>query len=76
MQTDFIRRIKGSALQMQDLVLNLLEMARIEMESGLKKGRVDLKNLLQEIGYEFQNQAQLKIIPSLLNYQMNLFCNG
>jgi signal transduction histidine kinase len=60
MQTDFIRRIKNSALQMQDLVLNLLEMARIEMETDLKKGKVDLKTLLQEIGSEFQNQAQLK----------------
>ena len=60
MQTDFIRRIKSSALQMQDLVLNLLEMARIEMETDLKKGRVDLKTLLSEIGDEFQNQAQLK----------------
>jgi signal transduction histidine kinase/DNA-binding response OmpR family regulator len=60
MQTDFIRRIKSSALQMQDLVLNLLEMARIEMETDLKKGKVDLKILLVEIGDEFQNQAQLK----------------
>jgi two-component system phosphate regulon sensor histidine kinase PhoR len=60
MQTDFVRRIKNSALQMQDLVLNLLEMARIEMETDLKKDTVDLKSLLVEISDEFRNQAQLK----------------
>lgn len=60
MQTDFVRRIKNSAHQMQDLVLNLLEMARIEMETDLKKDTVDLNALLKEIGAEFHNQAQLK----------------
>lgn len=60
MQSDFVRRIKNSALQMQDLVLNLLEMARIEMETDLKKDIVDLTSLLTEVGYEFHNQALLK----------------
>jgi signal transduction histidine kinase/DNA-binding response OmpR family regulator len=60
MQTDFVRRIRGSAMQMQDLVLNLLDMARIEMETDLKKGEVDLAVLLQEVCDEFTAQAQAK----------------
>ena len=60
MQTDFIRRIKNSALQMQDLVLNLLEMARIDMETDLKKDSVDFTSLVKDIGDEFHNQAQLR----------------
>ena len=54
MQTDFLRRIRNSANQMQDLVLNLLEIARIEMETDLKKERVNLNKLLQEVFDEYQ----------------------
>lgn len=60
MQTDFVRRIRSSAMQMQDLVLTLLEMARIEMETDLKKGKVDLTLLLKEVFDEFVTQAQAK----------------
>lgn len=60
MQADFLRRIRNSAQQMQDLVLNLLEIARLEMETDLKKERVNLSALLKEIFEEFEAQGQAK----------------
>jgi signal transduction histidine kinase/DNA-binding response OmpR family regulator len=54
LQKDFISRIRNAANQMQDLVLNLLEIARIEMETDFKKEPVDLNGLLHEIFEEFQ----------------------
>jgi signal transduction histidine kinase/DNA-binding response OmpR family regulator len=60
MQADFLRRIRNSAHQMQDLVLNLLEIARLEMESSLKKERVNLNKILQEVFDEYQAQRQAK----------------
>ncbi len=69
MQQDFLRRIRNSAHMMQDLVLNLLEMARIEMESDLKKEHVEINVLLREIAGEFQAQVdkkQLRLVTNLL----------
>lgn len=60
MQADFLRRIRNSANQMQDLVLNLLEIARIEMETDLKKERVNLNKLLQEVFDEYQTLGKSK----------------
>ena len=60
MQSDFLRRIRNSANQMQDLVLNLLEIARIEMETDLKKERVNLNKLLQEIYEEYLTLGKSK----------------
>ena len=59
-QADFLRRIKNSANQMQDLVLNLLEIARIEMETDLKKERVDINDLVDEVYNEFTSIGRSK----------------
>jgi len=59
-QTDFLRRIRNSAHQMQDLVLNLLEIARLEMETDLKKERINLNKLLGEVFEEYKAQGQAK----------------
>jgi signal transduction histidine kinase len=60
MQTEFLRRIRNAANQMQDLVLNLLEIARLEMENDLKKERVNLKGLLKEVFEEYEDQGKAK----------------
>lgn len=60
MQGDFIRRIRNSATQMQDLVLNLLEMARLDMGIQLEQEPVDMFSLLKEVYDEFLPQAQAK----------------
>ena len=60
MQVDFLKRIRNAAHQMQDLVLNLLEIARLEMKTDLKKERVNLHSLLEEVFEEFKAQGQSK----------------
>ncbi len=60
MQSEFLKRIRTSARNMQDLVLNLLEMARIEMESHVKREMLDLTPILKEVYEEFRVQAQNK----------------
>jgi len=59
-QTDFLQRIRKSATQMQDLVINLLEMARMEMDANQVMELIDLHQLLQEICNEFLAQAEVK----------------
>jgi signal transduction histidine kinase/DNA-binding response OmpR family regulator len=60
MQADFLRRIRSSAAQMQELVVSLLEMARLEMGIELDMHKVDLHALLRQVQDEFQPQAQIK----------------
>lgn len=60
MQMDFLQRIRGSAQRMQELVLNLLEMARMEMGIQLNLERLDLNELLTLVADEFGHQAQNK----------------
>jgi signal transduction histidine kinase len=45
---------------MQDLVINLLEMARMEMEANMAMEIIDLHQLLQETCNEFLAQAEAK----------------
>jgi signal transduction histidine kinase/DNA-binding response OmpR family regulator len=75
-QIDFLRRIRNSAHQMQDLVINLLEIARLEMETDLKRERIDLNNLLTEVYDEFQPQAngkQHKLHIDLTDQSIDIF---
>jgi signal transduction histidine kinase/DNA-binding response OmpR family regulator len=60
MQRDFLRRIRNSANQMQDLVLNLLEIARLEMETDLKRERININELLKDIYEEYAVQGYAK----------------
>jgi signal transduction histidine kinase len=60
MQVDFVGRIRNSAIQMQDLVLNLLEIARMEMGTKLRLEKVDLNEVLANVVEEFRPQADAK----------------
>jgi two-component system phosphate regulon sensor histidine kinase PhoR len=62
MQVDFVNRIRNSAVQMQDLVLNLLEMARMDMGTRLKLEILDVGELVKGVVEEFKNQADGKKI--------------
>jgi len=60
MQADFVGRIRNSAVQMQDLVLNLLEIGRMEMGTKLRLENVDLNEVLTNVVDEFRPQADAK----------------
>jgi len=60
MQQDFIARIQNAANRMQDLVVNLLDIARMEMESSIKKEKVHINELLEQIVLDHNPQAQSK----------------
>jgi len=60
MQRDFSKRIRSSALQMRDLVLNLLEISRLESGMRMNMETLDLKEVLEEATIELQDQIQAK----------------
>ena len=60
MQADFVGRIRSSAVQMQDLVLNLLEIARMDMGTKLRLELLDLNEVLAMVVEEFRPQAEAK----------------
>jgi signal transduction histidine kinase/DNA-binding response OmpR family regulator len=60
MQSNFVGRIRNSAVQMQDLVLNLLEIGRMEMGTKLRLENVDLNEVLGNVVEEFRPQADAK----------------
>lgn len=60
MQEELVARIQGAAKRMQDLVVNLLEIARIEMGTELKLEKLEVVHLLNEIVFEFEPQALAK----------------
>ena len=59
-QLEFATRIHSSAERMQELVQNLLDLAKMDMGLGLKKETVNINDVLQEILDEFQPQAKMK----------------
>jgi len=59
-QEDFIERIQRSARRMQELVVNLLEIARIEMGTKLQLERTDLDEMLKVTATEFASQIKGK----------------
>src|SRR6185436_17277042 len=60
-QADFVHRIQKAAEQMHELVLNLLELARMDMGTEIKLEPCDLSDLLLSVTDEFQPQAELKL---------------
>jgi signal transduction histidine kinase/CheY-like chemotaxis protein len=59
-QKDFVERLKRASDQMHTLVINLLDLARIDMDSGLTLQQQDLNELLSNISEELQAQARAK----------------
>lgn len=60
LQTEFSQRIRSSAYLMRDLVLNLLEVSRLESGMAMKLERIDLHDLLRQGAKELEDQAQAK----------------
>ena len=60
MQADFSGRIRSAALQMRDLVLNLLEVSRLESGMAMKLEMVNIHALLAEMANELDDQARTK----------------
>jgi two-component system NtrC family sensor kinase len=60
MQANFVGRIRNSAVQMQDLVLNLLEIGRMEMGTKLRLENLDLNEVLANVVEEFRPQSDAK----------------
>lgn len=59
-QKDFVVGLHRASTQMYELVLNLLEMARYDLESSLKLSAVNLNEILDELILEFEIQVQAK----------------
>ena len=59
-QLEFANRIHSSAEHMQELVQNLLDLAKVDMGVDFKKEIVNINSMLYEILDEFQPQAQVK----------------
>jgi two-component system phosphate regulon sensor histidine kinase PhoR len=60
MQQEFTKRINHSAIQMRDLVLNLLEISRLESGMPMKLEVLDLHDLLTQTSHELGDRAQSK----------------
>ncbi len=60
MQKDFVERLKRASSQMYELVLNLLELARTDLDASLNAQPYDLQDLLASVTHEFQTQAGTK----------------
>jgi signal transduction histidine kinase len=59
-QTDFAGRIRHAARQMNELVLDLLDLARVDLGVDLKREPCDLFALLIGVANEFRPQADAK----------------
>jgi signal transduction histidine kinase len=57
LQKDFVERLKRASSQMYELVLNLLELARADLDQALNAQPYDLQDLLSSVTHEFQTQA-------------------
>jgi signal transduction histidine kinase len=59
-QLEFVERIQAAAGHMQELVQNLLDLAKMDMDVEFKTENVDLNAVVAEIADEFQLQAEAK----------------
>jgi signal transduction histidine kinase/DNA-binding response OmpR family regulator len=59
-QVEFVNRIQGAARNMNDLVVNLLSLAQMDLNTTRKQETVDVKALVEEVFNEFAPQAQEK----------------
>jgi len=57
LQKDFVDRLKRASNQMYELVLNLLELARTDLDTSLNTQSHDLQDLLSSVIHDFQAQA-------------------
>ena len=60
MQVDFSHRISSAAVQMRELVLNLLEISRLESGAVMKIEKLNFHQLLTEIAKELDDQSKGK----------------
>jgi signal transduction histidine kinase/DNA-binding response OmpR family regulator len=60
MQIDFADRIQRAAIQMNELVLNMLELVRVDLGMTLQPEKLDLKNLLESVVDDMVSQANMK----------------
>jgi signal transduction histidine kinase/CheY-like chemotaxis protein len=60
LQSDFVHRIQAASGCMNELVQNMLSLARIDASMELELEAVDLNNLVAEIVREFEPQAKAK----------------
>jgi signal transduction histidine kinase len=70
-QAGFVEHIHSAASNMNELVQNLLELAKIDMGLNLKKETVDINSLVSEIKDEFQPQMDAKGQKLLLKESAN-----
>ena len=59
-QLEFVERIQSAAEHMQELVQNLLDLAKIDMGVEFRQETIDINALIAEIADEFQPQAEAK----------------
>jgi two-component system phosphate regulon sensor histidine kinase PhoR len=60
MQVDFAKRIQRATTHMTELVENMLNLAKMDLNAELKQEELDLSHLLWEIVDEFRPQAEAK----------------
>jgi len=75
MQEEFSHRIHGSARQMRDLVLNLLEISRLESGSAMHEDLIDINLLISDTAKEMEDMVEQrghKLNVQLCEQQMNL----
>jgi signal transduction histidine kinase/response regulator RpfG family c-di-GMP phosphodiesterase len=60
LQMDFVKRIQDAAVTMSELVENMLDLAKMDMDQEPKRETVDLSELLVKVADEFQPHAQAK----------------
>ncbi len=59
-QTDFAKRIQRSAEHMTELVENMLDLAKMDLNAELKHEEIDISQMIWELADEFQPQAESK----------------
>jgi signal transduction histidine kinase/DNA-binding response OmpR family regulator len=57
-QVEFTERIRAAAQQMQDLVVNLLDMARMDMGMKMEMEAFDLNEMIRKIGDEYRPRIE------------------
>jgi signal transduction histidine kinase len=71
MQKEFVNYLKRASNQMYELVLNMLELARIDLNTGLNIQAIDFQNILENLSNEFQTQARDKGHKLIFDYSEN-----
>jgi signal transduction histidine kinase len=59
-QTEFVQRIQNATENMEELVENMLDLAKMDLDAEQKHEILDVTNVLWELADEFQPQAEAK----------------